>query len=155
MRLLSTMVAYNALGTLMVAISFGAAGVFMAIVVDSFDTPTYRATAASVKLRALVAKAVVALLCEITYMRTVVIPFFQHHEIGVALFVIEIWYLHIGLLKGVTRLATAFQNVILSSFTPHACIFPDGMEASDTAHVAFVCYVMERVRQVWAATVAS
>eukprot|EP00966_Prymnesium_polylepis_P316289 7308496-Prymnesium_polylepis.1 len=79
-----------------------------------------------------------------TYMRTVVIPFFQHHEIGVALFVIELWYLHIGLLKGIARLVTACQNVVLSSFTPHRCIFPDGMESADSAHVAFVCYVMER-----------
>ena len=42
---------------------------------------------------------------------------------------------------------TAIQNVVLSSFTPHRCIFPDGMEAADSAHVAFVCYVMERVTQ--------
>jgi len=146
-RLLSTMIAYNALGSVLVCAVLSLVGLVVALLLNTESADATEATSIALMLRTTIARAVVAMLCEMTYMRTVLIPFFQHHECGVALFVIELWYLRIGLLKGIARLVAACQLVILSSFTPHACIFPDGKEAGDSAHVAFVCYVMERVRQ--------
>ena len=34
---------------------------------------------------------------------------------------------------------------LASFFTPAKCAFPDGKESMDGGHVAFVCYVMQRV----------
>jgi len=125
----------------------GLLGVVLALLADSDSRETFRAGTGALFLRALVAHAVIAILCDVMYIRHCVIPFFQHHECGVALFIIELWYLRIGLLKGFMRYVTISLLVVFSSFYPHACIFPDGMECYDSAHVSFVCYVMERVKQ--------
>ena len=55
------------------------------------------------------------------------------------------WYLSLALLKGATRVAMLIGFVILSYFQPAMCMFPDGYEGWDSAHVCFMCYVAERV----------
>ena len=70
----------------------------------------------------------------------------RYIQCGPALFVIELWYVSIGLLRGWMRLWFLFVwHLSGSFFYPHACVFPDGVESWDSAHVAFMCYVMERV----------
>ena len=76
------------------------------------------------------------------------VPLAEYINFGPALFVIEMWYLSVGLLRGAMRLWILFYfNIMISFFYPHKCIFPDGRESWDSAHVAFLCYVMERVEQ--------
>jgi len=138
-RLLATMVAYNAVGALIVSLICMLLGACIACLADSEGFPP------ALFLRRLIAQAIIALICEATYVRPFVIPFFQRKEWGAALFVIELWYLSIGLLKGIARTLTLMLITILSSFSPQMCMFPDGMESWDSAHASFVCYVMERV----------
>ena len=50
-----------------------------------------------------------------------------------------------GLVKGLTRMSMLLLLVVASMFKPQACMFPDGKESWDSAHVCFACYVAERV----------
>ena len=54
-------------------------------------------------------------------------------------------YLNSGFVKGFTRLLLLWFIPLLSFFTPARCAFIDGMEAWDSGHLTFVCYVMTRV----------
>jgi hypothetical protein len=168
-RLLATMVAYNAVGALIVSLICMLLGACIACLADSEGFPP------ALFLRRLIAQAIIALICEATYVRPFVIPFFQrkecdagprpyprpharpqphqrtplrslvharrlrdaspdcaalHHRWGAALFVIELWYLSIGLLKGIARTLTLMLITILSSFSPQMCMFPDGASLS-------------------------
>ena len=53
-----------------------------------------------------------------------------------------------GLVKGLTRISMLVLFVVASMFKPEACMFPDGKESWDSAHVCFACYVAERVENV-------
>ena len=138
-RLMSTLIFYQLFGfTLVVAFCS-----FMGLLIGlaSVEWP------GKLWLRALFANALIAQLTEMAYVRTCVTPLFQLFECGPALFVINLWYMSLGLIKGITRISLLLCLVILSNFSPHQCMFPDGMEAWDSAHVCFTCYVMERVVQ--------
>lgn len=94
------------------------------------------------------AHSAVLAITELFLVRCVVTPFFQYIECGPALLLIELWYLSLGLLRGLMRLWLLFAfHICVSFFYPHACIFPDGKESWDSAHTCFMCYVMERVVQ--------
>ena len=136
-RLMSTLVFYHLYG-LLGLMGIGAIGGFVVglIIVDS---------PLQYMLRPLIAHCVVAIITEMLYVRKVVTPFFQFLSCGPALYAIEMWYLSLGLLKGFTRMVTLVGLVIMSNFNPQACMFPDGKEATDSAHVCFLCYTAERV----------
>ena len=133
---MSTLVFYHLYG-LLGLMAIGAIGGFIVglIIVDS---------PLRYLLRPLIAHCVVAIITEMLYVRKVVTPFFQFLSCGPALYAIEMWYLSLGLLKGFTRMVTLAGLVIVSNFNP-ACMFPDGKEATDSAHVCFLCYTAERV----------
>ena len=134
---MSTLVFYHLYG-LLGLMGIGAIGGFVVglIIVDS---------PLQYMLRPLIAHCVVAIITEMLYVRKVVTPFFQFLSCGPALYAIEMWYLSLGLLKGFTRMVTLVGLVIMSNFNPQACMFPDGKEATDSAHVCFLCYTAERV----------
>lgn len=86
-------------------------------------------------------------MMEMFIIRTVVVPLCQKLQCGPALFMLELWYLTSGFIKGFTRLLLLWFIPLLSFFTPAKCAFVDGMESWDSGHLTFVCYVMTRVER--------
>ena len=72
-------------------------------------------------LRVILANTIILQLTEMTYVRTCVTPLFQFFECGPVLFVINMWYMSVGLTKGLTRLGLLFLFVVLSNFNPSRC----------------------------------
>jgi len=138
-RLMSTLIFYQLFGFALVVAFCSFLGLLIGLATVDWSGKLW--------LRALFANALIAQITEMAYVRTCVTPLFQLFECGPALFVINLWYMSVGLIKGITRITLLLCLVILSNFSPYQCMFPDGMEAWDSAHVCFTCYVMERVMQ--------
>ena len=136
-RLLGTVVFYHLVGVILCLLASISCGLFIAFCI--VDSPAQR------PLRVLLAVTVINQITEIFFVRIVVVPFFQYYRCGPVLFAISVWYMSIGLLKGATRIGMIGCFVLLSFFNPHACMFPDGFESKDAAHVCFTCYVAQRV----------
>jgi len=98
-------------------------------------------------LRSLVLTVLGMQMMEMFIIRTVVVPLCQKLQCGPALFMLELWYLTSGFIKGFTRLLLLWFIPLLSFFTPAKCAFVDGMESWDSGHLTFVCYVMTRVER--------
>ena len=137
-RMVSTLIFYQMMGFILTTLSCTVLVLFFTLM--GIEWPL------KLSLRVFFANLCIAQLVEMTYVRTCITPLFQTFECGPALFVINLWYMSIGLLKALTRLGMLTFFVVQSNFNPQHCIFPDGMESWDSAHVCFLCYVMERVR---------
>ena len=138
-RFFATFVAFQLCGMVLVVIGFVVLAVLLLLLWEDewFGAP---------KLRGFLVALVGLQLTEMLIVRTVLVPFFQKLRCGPALFMCELWYLNSGFVKGFTRLLLLWF-ILLSFFTPARCTFIDGMEAWDSGHLTFVCYVMTRVER--------
>jgi len=101
-------------------------------------------TGASTVRRALIG-LIGAQLVEMLLLRTGIVPLIQHYRIGPLLFLTEVFYFSISIIKGVSRIIMLVVLNLDSFFTPAKCAFPDGKESWDGGHLTFVCYAMARV----------
>jgi len=138
-RLLACGFFYHFLGVLLMVVICALTGIFVTLLIVDWSGQRM--------LRGVVANSVILLINEMFWMRCVAIPLMQHFDFGPILFIFELWYLSVGLLRGLVRLVFLLLWVVESFFRPHACMFPDSKESWDAAHTAFACYVMERVEQ--------
>lgn len=136
-QLLATLTFYFVLGTFYVIGLSALCGLFGALVV--VEGPQQRV------LRVMLMHAVTIQLTELLYVRMVVTPFFQHFACGPVLLAISVWYLSIVVVKGALRILILLFFVGSSFFNPQACVFPNGYEIYDAAHVTFMNYVAQRV----------
>jgi len=84
-------------------------------------------------------------LIEMLLLRSVFVPLLQRHKVGPLLFLIEVFYVNISVIKGLSRIVLLLVFTLVSFFTPAKCAFPDGKESWDSGHLCFVCYTMARV----------
>ena len=69
----------------------------------------------------------------------------QKYKVGPVLFLVELFYFNISIIKGVSRIILLVFLNLDSFYTPAKCAFPDGKESWDGGHLTFVCYAMARV----------
>jgi hypothetical protein len=75
----------------------------------------------------------------------IIIPFAQRFELGIVLYVVQL-YLYLGhLVSGARRIGLLVIISSLSFFWPHRCILPAGVELQDSCHVFFMAVVMDEV----------
>ena len=77
--------------------------------------------------------------------RTWFVPLMQKYKVGPVLFLVELFYFNISIIKGVSRIILLVFLNLDSFYTPAKCAFPDGKESWDGGHLTFVCYAMARV----------
>ena len=84
-------------------------------------------------------------LIEMLLLRSVFVPLLQKYKVGPLLFLVEVFYVNISVIKGLSRIMLLLVFTLVSFFTPAKCAFPDGKESWDSGHLCFVCYAMARV----------
>ena len=111
-------------------------GVFVLLLVEDWPFAS--------SVRTLVIVQLSGVLFDKLVLRPAITPMLQYLQIGPLLLLVKLWYLQISLAIGATRLFFLFLFSLTSFFVPYRCIFSDGMEDWDTAHHAFVSYVLMR-----------
>ena len=71
----------------------------------------------------------------------------QRYRSGPILYCLDLFFLTTGLIKAYARVILIAFFSCNTFFYPAACMFPDGYECWEPAHVVFTTYVMERVEQ--------
>ena len=86
----------------------------------------------------------------LTYMmfaELVVAPICLHYQLGPALFAMEVWTLHISLVRAWLRMVYSALFMLASYFNPASCMLNEGMEVWEPGHITFAAFVMERVQE--------
>lgn len=138
-RVISLFVAWTLTGTLLYVFLFALLG-FLAMGVASSEwqyTP---------RLRSLVQTVLLTLLTDILILRAWLMPLLATVRLGFAQYAVQLYYLQIGLIKGLSRLIIYLVLFIDSFFFPHRCAFQAGREGLDASHRCFVALVLWQVQ---------
>ena len=96
--------------------------------------------------RALLGGILITTLADELVVRAWLLPLLLHFRVSIGVYVVELYFLFVCLLKGLgVRNGFYMLFYLFSFFNPHKCAYRPGQESKDLCHVAFVALIAKQV----------